>query len=59
MVKHHIESEKKPAVATPTDTLYEYQQNMLLYVPSHKQDNAYHGLWYTSCRELVVSTPSR
>ena len=48
MVKDHSDSERgKPAAATWT-TLSDYQQGFLLYASSHKQDNTYCGLCYTS-----------
>ena len=32
---------------------YRLTARVLLYAPSHRQDNTYHGLWYTSCGALA------
>ena len=39
MVKDHSDSKRKPVAAT---------LSVLLYAPSHRQDNTYHSLCYTS-----------
>ena len=41
MVKDHSDSESKPAAAT-------WAARVLLYASSHRQDNTYHDLCYTS-----------
>ena len=32
---------------------YRLTARVLLYAPSHRQDNTYHSLWYTSCGVLA------
>ena len=54
MVKDHSDSEKKPAAATWA-TLSEITARIVLYATSHRQDNTYHGLCYTS-RGAVAGT---
>ena len=34
---------------------YRLTARVLLYAPSHRQDNTYHGLCYTSCGTLVTA----
>ena len=34
---------------------YQLTARILLYAPSHRQDNTYHGLWYTSRGALAGS----
>ena len=50
MVKDHSDSEKGNPLPPYTDIGYSYRltARILLYAPSHRQDNTYHGLCYTS-----------
>ena len=48
MVKDHSDSEKGNIGYS-----YRLTARVLLYAPSHRQDNTYHGLWYTSCGALA------
>ena len=47
MVKDHSDSEKGNI-----GYFYQLTARVLLYAPSHRQDNTYHGLCYTSCGAL-------
>ena len=47
MVKDHSDSEKGNPLP-PHRLLYRLTARVLLYAPSHRQDNTYHGLCYTS-----------
>ena len=47
MVKDHSDSEKGNPLP-PHGLLFSINSKVLLYAPSHRQDNAYHGLCYTS-----------
>ena len=52
MVKDHSDSEK----GNPYRHIgYSYRLTArgILYAPSHRQDNTYHGLCYTSCGALA------
>ena len=46
MVKNHSERERKPAAATGYS--FQLAARVLLYAASHRQDNTYHSLCYTS-----------
>ena len=48
MVKDHSDSEKRKPAAATYATLLRLTARVLLYAPSHRQDNTYHGLCYTS-----------
>ena len=47
MVKDHTDSERGYPLP-PHGLLFPIDSNVLLYAPSHRQDNTYHGLCYTS-----------
>ena len=47
MVKDHSDSEKGNPLP-PYRFSYRLTAKVLLYAPSHRQDNTYHGLCYTS-----------
>ena len=47
MIKDHSDSEKGNPLP-PHRLLYRLTPRVLLYAPSHRQDNTYHGLCYTS-----------
>ena len=47
MVKNHSDSEKGNPLP-PHRLLLSIKARVLLYAPSHRQDNTYHGLCYTS-----------
>ena len=47
MVKDHSDSEKGNPLP-PHRLLLSITARVLLYAPSHRQDNTYHGLCYTS-----------
>ena len=47
MVKDHSDSEKGNPLP-PHRLLYRLTAKVLLYAPSHRQDNTYHGLCYNS-----------
>ena len=47
MVKDHSDSEKGNPLP-PHRLSYQLTARVLLYAPSHRQDNTYHGLCYTS-----------
>ena len=47
MVKDHSDSEKGNPLP-PHRLLFRLTARVLLYAPSHRQDNTYHGLCYTS-----------
>ena len=47
MVKDHSDSEKGNPLP-PQRLLLSFNSNGALYAPSHRQDNTYHGLCYTS-----------
>ena len=51
MVKDHSDSEKGNPLP-PHRLLLSIRARDLLYAPSHRQDNTYHGLCYTSCGAL-------
>ena len=48
MVKDHSDSEKGNPLPPHRLLFYRLAARVLLYAPSHRQDNAYHGLCYTS-----------
>ena len=52
MVKDHSDSEKGNPLP-PHGLLFTLAARVLLYAPSHRQDNTYHGLCYTSCGALA------
>ena len=52
MVKDHSDSEKGNPLP-PHRHSYRLTARVLLYAPSHRQDNTYHGLCYTSRGALV------
>ena len=52
MVKDHSDSEKANPLP-PHRLLLSINSKVLLYAPSHRQDNTYHGLCYTSRGALV------
>ena len=52
MVKDHSDSEKGNPLP-PHRLLLSISKRDLLYAPSHRQDNTYHGLCYTSRGALV------
>ena len=56
MVKDHSDSEKGNPLP-PHRLRYSYRltARVLLYAPSHRQDNTYHGLCYT-CRGALAGT---
>ena len=54
IVNDQSDSERKPAAATWA-TICDRQQGFFLYASSHRQDNIYHGLCYTS-RGAVAET---
>ena len=47
MVKDHSDSEKGNPLP-PHGLILPISSKVLLYAPSHRQDNTYHGLCYTS-----------
>ena len=47
MVKDHSDSERGNLLP-PHGLLFLFSSKILLYAPSHRQDNTYHGLCYTS-----------
>ena len=47
MVKYHSDSERRNPLP-PHRLLFQLTARVLVYAPSHRQDNTYHGLWYTS-----------
>ena len=47
MVKDHINSERGNPLP-PHGLLFSIMARVVLYASSHRQDNAYHGLCYTS-----------
>ena len=47
MVKDHSDSEKGNPLP-PHRPLFQINSKVFLYAPSHRQDNTYHGLCYTS-----------
>ena len=49
MVKDHSDSER----GNPLGYSFWLTARVLLYAPSHRQDNTYHGLCYTSCGALA------
>ena len=52
VVKDHSDSEKGNPLP-PTGATHRLTARILLYAPSHRQDNTYHGLCYTSCGALA------
>ena len=54
MVKDHSDSEKGNPLP-PIGYSYRLTARVLLYAPSHRQDNTYHGLCYAS-REALAGT---
>ena len=51
MVKDH--SDRKETRCCHIGYSYQLTARVLLYAPSHRQDNTYHGLCYTSCGALA------
>ena len=47
MVKDHLDSERGSPLP-PHRLLFPISSKVFLYAPSHRQDNTYHGLCYTS-----------
>ena len=47
MVKDHSDNEKGNPLP-PHRLLFPISSKVILYAPSHRQDNTYHGLCYTS-----------
>ena len=52
MVKDHSDSEKGNPLLLHRLS-YRLTARVLLYAPSHRQDNTYHSLCYTSCGALA------
>ena len=52
MVKDHLDSERGNPLP-PHGLLFSIDSNIFLYAPSHRQDNSYQGLCYTSCGALA------
>ena len=52
MVKDQVDSEKENPLP-PIGYSYRLTARVLLYAPSHRQDNTYHDLCYTSCGALA------
>ena len=52
MVKDHSDSERGNPLL-PHRLLFPITARVLLYASSHRQDNTYHGLCYTSCGALA------
>ena len=46
MVKDHPDSERKNQLP-PHGLLFPIAARVILYASSHRQDNTFHGLWYT------------
>ena len=53
MVKDHSDIVKKETRCRHIGYSYRLTARVLLYAPSHRQDNTYHGLCYTSRGELA------
>ena len=52
MVEEYSNSERGNPMP-PHGLLFPLNNKVLLYAPSHRQNNTYHGLCYTSCGELA------
>ena len=52
MVKNHSDSEKETR-CRHIGYSFRLAARVILYAPSHRQDNTYHGLCYPSCRALA------
>ena len=48
MVKDHSDGEREETRCRHMGYSFRLTARVLLYAPSHKQDNTYHGLCYTS-----------
>ena len=48
MVKDHSDSEKGKPRCRHIGYSFRLAARVLLYVPSHRQDSTYHGLYYTN-----------
>ena len=57
MVKDHSDSEKETWSCHMGYSFW-LAARLLLYAPSHRQDNTYHGLYYTSCGTLASTRNS-
>ena len=53
MVKDHFDSEKENPLL-PHRLFLLINSKVFLYAPSHRQDNTYHSLCYTSCGALAA-----
>ena len=53
MVKDHLDSEREETRCHHMGYSFRLAARVLLYVSSHRQDNTYHGLFYTSCGALA------
>ena len=57
MVKYHTDSERGNPMPHMGYSFW-LTARVLLYAPSHRQDNSYHSLWYTSRGALAGTTNS-
>ena len=53
MVKDHSDSEKGNPLPPHRLLLSINSKGSFIYIPSHRQDNTYHSLCYTSCGALA------
>ena len=53
MVKDHSDSEGEETLCRHIGYSFWLAARVLLYAPSNRQDNTYHGLWYTSREALA------
>ena len=53
MVKDHLDSEREETQCHHMGYSFRLAARVLLYASSHRQDNTYHGLFYTSCGALA------
>ena len=58
MVKDHSDSEGEETLCCHIGYSFWLAARVLLYVPSNRQDNTYHGLWYTSREALMRNSSS-
>ena len=52
MAKDHSDNERRNPLP-PHGLLFPLAARVILYVPPHKQNITYHGLYYTSCGALA------
>ena len=52
MVNDHSDSERGNPLP-PHELVFTISRKVFLYASSHRQDNTYHGLCYTSCEPLT------